>query len=385
MEWVREAEESYAEKWLLSLLLVMFFLVSVLKLYLAAAILMFAGILIGMQAAYTNRAGSRLTLTDRRIRKRMLRGGKSEWELEFTNSGLPIWGARLKLYFPDIVEPGAGGLRHYGDIIEVAIPFTAGYRKKTTVKIPVMGKRRGVAKIQAMELLIPHPFGDGQSLLKYGKPVRQELLVYPTIYRLPAERAASKLKPGMMDVKDSLFDDLFQPVGTRDYTPADQFHHIHWKASARLDRLQTKVFSKTADESVLFVADVAAKYSTVAHLEERIEELASLIDRSAAEGLAFSVAVNVRSAGKTPYLYLPEGSGQKQRQRALELLAVVSKDDSVIPLRSVLAHLDFHVELPVTTVLLTDDTEQVSHFIAKWSRQTHLRIRTADRDRRLVQ
>ncbi|AQQ53870.1 DUF58 domain-containing protein [Planococcus lenghuensis] len=374
MEWDRDHLETHEEKRVLALLLLFLFLTTFMRLYIAAAVLVFAGIIIGMQFYYINHAGEKLVLVSGRVRKRLLPGGSSEWDLEFINRGLPIWGGKLKVFFPDVAEPVTGGEKRFGELVEVDIPFTAGFRKTVRVRLPIEGKRRGLAKIQSMELYIPHPFGEGQSMLKYNKPVRQEILVYPKLYPLSPDRSSSKLRPGQLEVRDSVFDDLFQPIGTRDYAPSDQFHHIHWKASARLQRYQTKVFSKTADESILFIADVASRYSTIPHLEERIEELASLVDRCAKDGIAFSVAVNVRSAGKVPYLYLPEGTGQKQRQRALELLAVISKNDSVIPLPNILAHLDFHVQLPVRTYVLTDDSLRIGSFVAKWSQRTDLKI-----------
>lgn len=375
MEWDRHDLETHDQKRIVALLLLFLFLTAVMRLYSAAAVLVFAGIIIGIQSYYMNHAGDKLMLVNARVRRRLLPGDDSEWDLEFLNHGLPIWGGKLKIFFPDIVEPAVEGGKRYGDLIEVDIPFTAGFKKTVIVRLPIKGKRRGLAKVQSMELYIPNPFSEGQSMLKYNKPVRQEVLVYPELYSLSPDRSSSKLRPGQLEVRDSLFDDLFQPIGTRDYTSSDQFQHIHWKASARMQRYQTKVFSKTADESILFIADVASRYSTIPHLEERIEELASLIDHCAKDGVAFSIAINVRSAGKVPYLYLPEGTGQKQRQRALELLAVISKNDSVIPLQNILAHLDFHVQLPVRTYALTDDPLRLGKFTAKWGRETDLKIR----------
>lgn len=156
--------------------------------------------------------------------------------------------------------------------------------------------------------------------------------------------------------------------------PTDQFNQIHWKASARMQTYQTKVYNHVANEAMFFLLNVADRYSSISNLEERIEELASYIENCFAEGVPYAVAINVRSAGKTPYLYLPAGEGKKQRQNALELLSIVSKNNSTMPFKSMLAHLDLHTELPYTTYLMTDDVESIRNFIPKWSRKTELKI-----------
>jgi uncharacterized protein (DUF58 family) len=46
-------------------------------------------------------------------------------------------------------------------------------------------------------------------------------------------------------------------AGTRDYAAGDSPRHMHWKASARLGRLQVKTFDPSAVLDVLIALDVA--------------------------------------------------------------------------------------------------------------------------------
>ncbi|WP_422123681.1 DUF58 domain-containing protein [Planococcus sp. X10-3] len=374
MEWIRHDFGMKNTKWAFAFLVVLFFSFIALLQYAAAALIAFVGVIIFLQLIYFEKLGDKLLFKNVRGRKRILNAGDSEWELAFENNGLPIWGANLKIWFIDAVLPVGGEGGNFTELVEIDIPFTVGHKETIALKIPLTGNRRGLSRIKKMELTVPHPFGQGKLLLEYGAMVLQEQLVYPRLRKDQFRYAPSKQKPGQFNLKHSLFEDPFQPVGTRDYVSTDQFNQIHWKASARLGTYQTKVFTHVANEAMLFVFNVADRFAAIYNLEERIEELASYIENCYSEGVPYALAINVRSAGKTPYLYLPAGEGSRQRQNALELLSIISKNNSTMPFNSMLAHLDLHLELPYTTYLLTDDIESIRTFIPKWSRKTELKI-----------
>lgn len=374
MTWIRHDYNAKNTKWLLGFLMVLFFMAMVFLQFAAAAVTAFIAAIAGLQWLYFAKAGERLQFKNEKSRKRVLNGGDSAWELVFENKGLPIWGGALKIWFQDSVEPKGQNLKNYSDMIELDIPFTIGFNQIIAVKVPLDGKRRGLARIKKMELQIPHPFGEGNVVLEYKGIILQEQLVYPKLSQYPFRYAPSRQKPGQFNLKNSLFDDPFQPIGTRDYVSTDQFNQIHWKASARMQNYQTKIFNQVANESMLFLLNVAEGYATISNLEERIEELASYIENCYKEGVPYAIAINVRSAGRTPYLYLPVGEGQKQRGQALELLSILSKNNSTMPFLSMMAHLDLHTELPFTTYILTDQYSDLQRFIPLWSKKTELKI-----------
>ncbi|MFC3211123.1 DUF58 domain-containing protein [Planomicrobium okeanokoites] len=374
MTWIRHDYGIKNTKWAFGFIIVLFFMSMVFLQFTAAAITAFIGFIVALQLAYFSKLGDKLIFNNPKIRKRVLNGGDSNWELSFENKGLPIWGGNLKIWFIDTVVPAGQEAGSYTELVELDIPFTAGHKESVVLKVPVTGKRRGLSRIKKMELSIPHPFGQGSLMLEYGGMILQEQLVYPKLRKYQFRYAPSKQKPGQFNLKHSLFEDLFQPIGTRDYVPTDQFNQIHWKASARMQTYQTKVYNHVANEAMLFVLNVADRYAAISNLEERIEELASYIENCFSEGVPYAIAINVRSAGKIPFLYLAPGEGGRQRQHALELLSVISKNNSTMPFASMIAHLDLHTELPYTTYLMTDNVESIRKYIPKWSRKTELKI-----------
>ena len=374
MGWIRHEEGTKQQSIILGLLAAALFMALVFLQYEAAAVLSFAVAVFGLQWAYIKQVGKNLAYHNVFMRQRVLNGGESKWELEFENGGLPIWGGTLKIWFQDAVQPLGSHTKRFGELIEVDVPFTIGFREKIIVNVPVKGHRRGLSRLKKMELNIPLLFGDGEVLLEYRDRLLQEQLVYPKLQNFPFRNKPSSQKAGNFNLNHTLFDDPFQPVGTRDYLPTDQFHHIHWKASARLQSYQTKIFTQVANESVLFAMNVASHYATIPNLEERIEEMASYIESCYREGIPYALAINVRSAGQVPYLCLPSGEGQKQRQKALELLSVLSKDHSTMHFNAMASHLERHNDLPSTTYVLTDEQAEIRSIMAKWGKRTQLAV-----------
>lgn len=374
MGWLRHEEGTRQHSIILGLLAVALFMAFVFLQYEAAAVLSFGTAVFGLQWAYIKQAGKKLTYNNVFLRQRVLNGGESQWELEFENGGLPIWGGKLKIWFQDAVQPLNAHEERFGELIEVDVPFTIGFREKMMVKIPVTGHRRGLSKLKKMELDIPLPFGDGHVQLEYQGRLLQEKLVYPKLRNFPFQNKPSSQKAGHFNLNHTLFDDPFQPVGTREYLPTDQFHHIHWKASARMQSYQTKIFTQVANESVLFAMNVASHYATIPNLEDRTEEMASYIESCYRAGIPYALAVNVRAAGAVPYLYLPSGEGQKQRLKALELLSVLSKDHSTMPFNAMARHLERHAGLPSTTYVLIDEKDDILTILAKWGKRTQLAV-----------
>ncbi|MGH2317320.1 DUF58 domain-containing protein [Planococcus sp. SE5232] len=374
MVWIRHDHDTKNMKWVMGLLMVLFFIAMAFLQFTAAAAIVFVLAVISLQMLYFKHVGKKLAFQNDRIRRRVLHGGDSSWQLVFKNDGMPIWGGQLKIWFHNAVEPKGTEITSYGDLVEMDLPFTIGRNQTVEIEVPITGERRGVSRIKKMEVLIPHPFGEGSITLEYQPTILHEQLVFPKLRKSPFRYAPSRHKPGQFNLQHSLFDDAFQPIGTRDYVSTDQFNQIHWKASVRMQNYQTKIFSRVANESMLFALNISTLYGTIHNMEERIEELASYIENCFTTGVPYAIAVNIRSAGKMPYLYLAAGQGQKQRQQALELLSVISKNSSTLPYRTMLGHLDMHTELPYTTYLLTDEPQEATRFITIWSSRTELTV-----------
>ena len=213
-------------------------------------------------------------------------------------------------------------------------------------------------------------------MLEFKPMILTDAIVYPQIHKVNEKLIPSRIKEGYLELNSSLYEDPFFPVGTREYAPGDQFHHIHWKASAKSQQLQTKVFTKVANVSVLFIVNVKKRHGVVVDFEEKIEWLASCMEDCYKNDIPYSFAINVRTYGKFPLVYLPLGGGDVHRKQALELLSILSRADSLIPFEKVLAYIDNHVELPVAIYVMTHQVEQYLPFLSRLEKRTNVLYET---------
>jgi len=75
------------------------------------------------------------------------------------------------------------------------------------------------------------------------------LIVYPACFRWKTLGFPPKEPFGEVKATWRLFEDPSRAVGIRDYQPDDAFRHIHWKASARRQELQVKVYEPTTSHT----------------------------------------------------------------------------------------------------------------------------------------
>lgn len=372
MNWNRHGSGMRNTKTYLDLLIFAFVLSFLVKQFVLVAIISFL-LLIGIvQIIYYRKVGQRFEFMNDKKRIRLMKGTSSELTLNFNNKGLPIWNAVLTITFQTNIEPNGIPNTTIGDFHEVKIPFSIGYKKSVSLKVPIKGVSRGLAKIKQLDVQIPHPLTDGSILLEFKPYLLLDVIVFPNIYEIKEDFAPSKLKQGDLALNSSLFDDPFFPVGTREYEPGDQFHHIHWKASAKTQQLQTKVFTRVANVSVLFVVNVGEKYTVLSDFEDKLEWLASYIDACYREDIPFSFAINIRASGKVPFVYLPLGSGDSHRIQAMEILSILSITNSIIPFDKLLAYLDLHEELPVATYVMTHRVETYTPLLLRWEQRTNV-------------
>lgn len=325
-----------------------------------------------VQIIYFRQVGKKLEFVNDKKRLRLMQDSNADFTFTFHNKGLPIWNAVLTISFQTNIEPAGISNTTIGDFHEVKIPFSIGYKKSVSLKVPIKGVSRGLARIKQLEVQIPHPLTEGSILLEFKPYILLDAIVFPNIYHINENFVPSKMKQGDLTLNSSLFDDPFFPVGTREYEQGDQFHHIHWKASAKTGQLQTKVFTRVANVSALFIVNVGEKYNVLSDFEQKLEWLASYIDACYKEDIPFSFAINIRASGKTPFVYLPLGSGDSHRIQAMEILSMLSIAHSIVPFDKVLAYLDLNVELPVSTYVMTQNVEKHSLLLHRWEQRTNV-------------
>ncbi len=325
--------------------------------------------MLAFQNIYFSKVGKDLSVSFRSKQKRILIGESEELVMDFENGSVPIWNGTMTISLEDAVAPNSDHTKHYSGIYDLTIPFAIGSNKKVEIRVPLEGKKRGLSRVTRVMLEIPHLFGDGFVNMELDEAVFYQSLVYPKVRPLGREIKSSPYKPGETERKQSLFMDAFQPIGTRDYVPTDRFDQIHWTASARMQKLQTKEFLPVSSQSVTLMLNTIEKDRGFLDFEKKVERLVSYADYCMKNNIPYAVAINIRSFGKTPYLWLPSGSGKVQFQKLMVMLAKISDKHAKLSFEEMLRQLEGSGQIPQTAVLITHENDRIKSLSKQWQKR----------------
>jgi uncharacterized protein (DUF58 family) len=148
-----------------------------------------------------------------------------------------------------------------------------------------------------------------------------DLIVYPRLVPLRPFACIKKDLFGSPGAKSPVEDPIYL-LGTREYHAGRPSRYIHWTASARLNRLQERVFEPSRQARVLFVLDVGpfVAAAAVECFERTVSGLASLAVECERHGFAVGLVTNgVITGGRSPFVAVVRSA--RQSIRMLETLA----------------------------------------------------------------
>lgn len=183
---------------------------------------------------------------------------------------------------------------------------------------------RGAFNIGPVAMRSGDLFGFFSRREQHDLPTR--LLVYPRIVPLE-ELGLPPLHPfGETRVPRHLLTDPTRMVGLRDYRPEDSFRFIHWKATARAQQIQVKLFEPavSAQFGVFLNLDTYERYwegVDYERAESAIVAAASLAAYALEQRYAVGMYANGVLAGSDQTLRINPGRGPNQLPTILEGLA----------------------------------------------------------------
>jgi uncharacterized protein (DUF58 family) len=160
------------------------------------------------------------------------------------------------------------------------------------------------------------------------------LIVYPRMVPLSQLGIPSRDPFGDIRVRRHLFQDPVRVASIREYAPGDPLKRIHWKATARIGRLQTKIFEHTTSTDLAIFFDVR----TVKHpfwgefvqlLETGAIAAASIANHAIDKGYRVGLYVNHPYPDSASLIRIKPSSHPEQLQHILEALAMVAPTESV--------------------------------------------------------
>ena len=144
---------------------------------------------------------------------------------------------RLRISERDILPSGTPGV--------AVLRMTTAMRwyERVTWNLTVECPARGYFAIGPVDLRSADAFGFFQQRERFSDI--DHVTVYPAIADLDSIIVPARHLFGDQRIVRPIITDPMRTIGVRDYRPEDSFRHIHWKATARTQSLQTKVFEPT--------------------------------------------------------------------------------------------------------------------------------------------
>lgn len=194
-------------------------------------------------------------------------------------------------------------------------------------------------------------------------PSQDWLIIYPAVKPISDLVLPPKEPFGDIKGRQWIFEDPSRAVGIRDYGSRDDLKRIHWKATARQQKLQVKVYEPTTTFQLVIFLDMVTLpkpwYGSIPALLERAISAAASIASYAVEK-RFQVGLFANGCwpqSDQPLKVLPSRS-PNQLTRILEALAAVSAVPTIsieALLNKESSHLPWGATLLVIAAVVTDE------------------------------
>ena len=274
---------------------------------------------------------SRYCLTEVTYRRqfgveRLFFGEKTDLRLEVTNAKpLPLAWLRCEDDIPIALKltPDERA-RHYLPTRRVLVNlFSLSLYQRVIRRYTVTGTQRGAWRFGPVQLVCGDIFGFRSQHKEI--PETNLLLVYPRLYTLPELGLDARHPFGDYQSLNRLIDDPLRVSGVREYLPGDNIRHIHWKATARRQELQTKLFEPSASRPLAIFINIRTFNHRFEGIDPALREFAisagaSISRWAQMRGDAFGVFANSMMYEGRRVRILP-GAHPRQLTRVLEALA----------------------------------------------------------------
>ena len=204
--------------------------------------------------------------------------------------------------------------------------FPISWYHRVTRRFPMRCEQRGCFVFGPTRIRSGDLFGFFRKEMMISK--LDYLFVYPRLVPLDKLGIPSKQLFGDIRIKQHLFQDPVLTAGVRDYRSGDSLKRIHWKSSARLGKLQTRIYEPTTTIDISLFLDVRTTESpywgSVAQLQELGIIAAASISQYALEaGFRIGLYLNQITRFSEGLARVPHSQHPEQLTRILETLSQI--------------------------------------------------------------
>jgi uncharacterized protein (DUF58 family) len=256
------------------------------------------------------------------------------FEIEVTNrKPLPLAWLRLEDELPERVTLLKGkATQTLDDRVTLINIFPIGMYRRVKRRFPMKCDQRGLFYFGPTRIRSGDLFGFFRKE-KVIEPL-EYLFVYPRLVPLEKLGIVSRQLFGDIRLKQHIFQDPVLTAGVREYLPGDSLKRIHWKSSARLGELQTKLYEPTTTVDISIFLDVRTLKAPLWGSSYQLQELGIITAASIAEyalkaGFRVGLYVNQVTRFSRGMMTVPPSRHPDQLPLILEGLAQLHQVETI--------------------------------------------------------
>ena len=231
-------------------------------------------------------------------------------------------------------QPQAGGTqRHLVNVLSLR------WYERVTRRYRLQGLQRGAWPFSGVHLRSGDIFGFNiqRAVLESDDYV----LVYPRIVPVTALGLPARHPLGELRNQRRVIEDPLRVMGVRSYTQGDNYRYIHWKATARRQELQTKVFEPSASRPVAIFLNINTTEMFFQGYDWELREYAITVAASLAshlwsDGHPLGLYCNALTPGTAQHIRLRPQAHPGQLEALLGALARIEEGWGRWPLERLL-------------------------------------------------
>lgn len=278
---------------------------------------------------------TRIEYSRRLSSKRAFFGDELLLELEVANrKPLPLPWVEIDDEMPEEITflKGKTTQSHKVARVHLTSLLSLGWYHRVKRLYPIRCDQRGYFTFGPTRICSGDLFGFSRQEIEF-KDIDQ-LIVYPRIVPLEQRGIPSKQPLGGIRTRRHIFQDPILTMGVRDYHFGDSLKRIHWKTTARLGKLQTKVFEPTTSVDVGIFLDVRTvqppSWGLVTQsLEMVVMAAASITNHAMSAGYRVGLYANQRRQPIGELVRIPPSQHADQMVHILEVLAQIHSSESM--------------------------------------------------------
>lgn len=301
---------------------------------------------------------SRVEYQRRLSAKRVFFGEEVQLEVEITNKKpLPLPWIQINDEIPDGVSllKGKTSPSYLMNRVTLSNLLSLSWYHRVKRRYPIRCQQRGFFTFGPARMRSGDLFGFF-TREEEVKPL-DYLIVYPRIVPLEKLGIPSMQPAGDIRTRNHIFQDPVLTLGVREYHPGDSLRRIHWKTTARLGQLQTKVFEPTTSIDMGIFLDVRTVKPPLWGVVPELLELAVIVAASLAkhaldEGYRVGLYANQNNLSSDAFTKIPPSQHSDQLQHILEALAQVYSTET-LPIARLIANESRNLPWGSTMVVVT--------------------------------